>query len=157
MGRFYWTSTLVTESLTRAQVLAAWREGQLGRDKPDSSQPWVRTVAPLIGISSITGLAFAIPAGFIYDQASVPIPARLVVSPTGRHIRRAACLHDWRCPWPGNAPNPADGECLTPQEAADELRDGMLADGAASWRANLVRWAVATFGPTWTIQAAPTE
>lgn len=151
--KFIWTSPLVLRLLERSELDALHSAGKIGAD-PDFSLPWAMLLEPLTGISSVAielGLPekFTIPAGFVYDQATVPRPVRWLVSPSGPHIRRAACLHDFRCPWDEKPADPAAGEILTPAQAAEELWDGMMADGAAGWRADLVRWAVSNFGPTW--------
>lgn len=134
--------------LTLSHVIDLWECGMLGNDPrpPDPWRPWVQLVEPLTGISSVGG-PFTVPAGFVYDQASVPRAATWLVNPAGPHIRRAACLHDYRCPWKGDRPKPANGEILSSNRAADEMFDGMIADGAAWWRANLCRWAVRNYGP----------
>lgn len=130
-----------------AHVIDLWECGMLGNDPkpPETWRPWVQLTEPLAGVSQFG--PFTVPEGFVYDQASVPRAATWIVSPTGPHIRRAACLHDWRSPWPGSKPDPEHGEILTHVQAAQEFHDGMIADGASWWRANLCRWAVREFGP----------
>lgn len=146
-----WQSELVTEPVGEMELLRLWIGRQLGPRRPEMWRPWVRLLEPLRGVSSArTGAPepFEVPAGFVYDQASAPWFAVPIVSPTGRYLREASCLHDMRCPW-GPVAHPARGETLTPLQAANELRAGMLAKGAARWRSNLVRWAVLNFGPGW--------
>jgi len=53
---------------------------------------WV-LLAPL-RYQPATGRPVTVPAGFVTDLASIPRPARALVSPNGTS-RRAAVLHDW--------------------------------------------------------------
>ena len=149
MTGFRWLSPLTTRPLKKPEIDASvphWF-------KPDYTLPWVRLIVPMRGYSDITGKEFEIPAGFAYDQATVPWWVRWRIRPDSSTIARAACLHDYRCPFPdkdGNyVPDPSQGEVLGYIEAAEEMRRGMLADGAWRIRANAVYWAIKNFGPRW--------
>lgn len=86
------------------------------------------------------GWKYRVPAGFIYDGASIPDFAWSVVGhPFMRGYRRPAALHDFLC-----------REKLYPHQMVhDMFYDCLRAEGVTWWRAKLMHYAVATYGPRW--------
>jgi hypothetical protein len=86
------------------------------------------------------GWKFRVPAGFVYDGASIPDFAWSIVGhPFMRGYRRPAALHDWMCReklWPSHIVH-------------DMFYDCLRAEGVSWWRAKLMHYAVANFGPKW--------
>lgn len=144
-----WKSQLQVRLFDLTEVEQAIRQGRLppGVDK---TQPWAELTEPLVLVSPRAG-AFEIPAGFVYDQASLPGAVRWWMSPSDPRITKAACWHDWLSPWPNEKPpvfTQPDGDfSLSSIDAANELYDGMRASGANMIDAALCSRAVKTFGP----------
>lgn len=144
-----WRSQLRVRLFDLAEVEQAIRQGRLP-PHVDKTQPWAELVEPLSLLSPRAG-EFEIPAGFVYDQASLPGAVRWWMAPSDPRISKAACWHDWLSPWP-NEPVPAfrfhDVVIrLSSVAAANELYDGMRASGANAIDAALCTRAVKTFGP----------
>ena len=57
-----------------------------------SPDQWVLLQA--LRYQPVEGRPIVVPAGFVTDLASIPRPARALISPNGAS-RRAAVLHDW--------------------------------------------------------------
>lgn len=152
--KFRFTSRLQTEKIKPDELRAMFDAGLIG-PHPDYSLPWVRLTAPLTGTSSIPGAGdFCVPVGFVYDQATVPKLLRWFFKPDGKYLARPAARHDLVTPWPpkNGGPtiaNPLLGEILTTKEAAQELRDGCIAEGMWPPFARMIGWAVGKYGPQW--------
>lgn len=158
-----WRSKLIIWELDRDQVIEAISDGTLPRSASVES-PWCRLEEPLILDSDRCGHV-AIPAGFIYDQASLPRAVRWWMDPADNRIIRAACWHDFLSPWakgsfPPGSPM-AEQErpptfqvgsqfvTLNPIGAAEELYEGMRTSGANWFDAATCSRMVKTFGPKW--------
>jgi hypothetical protein len=144
-----WRSQLVIKQFDLLEVREAILQGRIP-PYVDVSQPWCELQQPLRLISDRVG-EFHIPAGFVYDQASLPGAVRWYMSPSDPRINKAACWHDYLSPWKNEQP-PAfavngKGKILTSVEAAEELYEGMRASGANWMDAALCSRAVKTFGP----------
>mgnify|MGYP002147297441 CR=1 FL=1 len=131
---FEWTSDLVVRQFDLHDLEQAIRQGRVPRGV-DMTQPWCELVEPLHLVSTRVG-EFVIPAGFVYDQASLPGGVRWWMAPSDPRINKAACWHDYLSPWPNEEPptfliGGRSGH-LSSVEAAEELYDGMRASGA-SW------------------------
>ena len=89
-----------------------------------------KLVEPLIWQDKIFDIT--VPKGFLYDGASVPLLATLIVPRKGGRYDRAACLHDWLY-----------GTHILPRKAADDLfYKAMLSDGVPKWKAWMIHQAV---------------
>lgn len=149
-----WKSPLVVHEFDLAEAFAAIGQGRIP-DDADLSRPWVELAAPLSLESERLGMQ-TIPAGFVYDQASLPRQVWWWMSPSDPRINRAACWHDFLSPWPGTrppwfdvviAPGIVANQWLSSSDAANELYDGMRASGANAFDASVCARAVKTFGP----------
>jgi hypothetical protein len=100
------------------------------------------TLAPFVFVRA-TGERVEVPAGFVFDGASVPrLLWRVIGSPFTGDYRRAACVHDYLCGRWG-----ASGH--TAPEAHRIFYEAMRADGCGWIRAGMMWAAVRAFGPRW--------
>jgi hypothetical protein len=87
----------------------------------------------------------AIPAGFVYDGASIPsftgFTWAVTYSPFRPEVMRAALVHDFLC---NQRPTH-----FSSAQAADLFFDMLIADGAKPWKARLMRRGVNFAGPKW--------
>lgn len=154
MAKIVWKSPLRIQAFSLGDIVAAKLAGTIPRNA-DSTQPWCMLLEPLRLFSSRCG-DVEIPAGFIYDQASIPWAARQWMGPSDPRIARAACWHDWLSPWTPDGEVPTwthNGQTfkLNKEGAAEELFDGMRADGANWMDAAMVSRAVKTFQKGWKV------
>jgi len=115
----------------------AWEEGMPTR---------IKLLAPLTQFSSAHG-DLTVPAGFVFDGASIPRAARWLIDPFDARVVRAAGPHDLRCsPWPLRGSVYHIG---TWQEAHGAFEEGCIAGGLSGVTLKLVTQAVWRFGPRW--------
>lgn len=146
---FVWKSPLVIAPFDFDELVEAIKDGIIPRGQ-DLTQPWCVLVEPLSLMSDQLGPQ-TIPAGFIYNQASLPAAVRWWMSPSDPRICKAACWHDYLSPW-GKEPPPVFDVfgkkiSLNSTGAAEELYYGMRASGANWFDAAACSRAVKTFGP----------
>lgn len=109
----------------------------------DTDAPWLAKnsrkyllLAPLV--AEIGGAMYEVPAGYIYDQSSIPRAARLFYTPGFHEAARASAVHDylyshlWR---------------IVSKDFADRALEAlMVADGAHLFDAWQFYWATRLFG-----------
>ena len=94
-------------------------------------------------LDDYTQAGITVPAGFIYDGASIPRPCWSLIglSPFGR-ILGAATVHDWLYVRSGNV-----AEGYYPKTQADIIFYNLMRQSDISWhQAKLAYWAVCVFG-----------
>lgn len=153
MVAFQWLSPLRIEAFSLGEISRRQESKEIPRNA-DRTAPWCMLTEPLRLFSTRCG-EVEIPAGFVFDQASIPWTARQWMGPSDPRIARAACWHDWLSPWPGHeAPQwTYNGQTfrLNKTGAAEELYDGMRADGANMFDSAMVSRAVKTFQKGWEV------
>lgn len=92
------------------------------------------------------GLVWKTPKGWEVDGASIPQPAWSIVGGplSGRYLH-ASIIHDRYC----------DTKTRMAHDTHRNFFYGMLANGVSSVKANLMYWAVRTFGPSWKVVKRP--
>lgn len=86
------------------------------------------------------GLRWTTPAGFEVDGASIPQPFwSFIGGPFEGEYINASVIHDYYC----------DTKTRTEHDTHRSFYYGMRAAGVPVWKANVMYYAVATFGPKW--------
>lgn len=80
-----------------------------------------------------------VPAGFIYDGASVPALITNILPKIGYKYDRASCLHDWLYAT-------ADIHKISRKDCDEIFYEAMLSDKVNKNLARLIYWAVRGFG-----------
>lgn len=90
------------------------------------------------------GLLWSVPANEEVDGASIP-PAfwSFIGGPFSGHYIKASVIHDYYC----------DEKTRTEHDTHRNFYYGMRANGVSKWKAKFMYWAVATFGPKWTLES----
>ena len=88
------------------------------------------------------GLRWTVPQDAKVDGASIPQAFWSVIGgPFEGAYLNASVVHDYYC----------DTKSRTAHDTHRNFYYGMLANGVPSWKAKVMHWAVATFGPDWKI------
>ena len=100
------------------------------------------TTAPITYIDP-NGLDWPVPTDFPSDGASIPWPFWPVIGhPFGGEYVWAAFVHDFYC----------ERQVRTEEATHRTFYYAARSMGVEDWKADLMYWAVATFGPHWTLQ-----
>lgn len=88
------------------------------------------------------GLLWSVPPAKEVDGASIPQPFwSFIGGPFEGDYIKASVIHDYYC----------DAKTRTAHDTHRNFYYGMRASGVAVWKAKFMYWAVATFGPNWTL------
>ncbi len=90
------------------------------------------------------GLLWSVPSDKEVDGASIPPPFwSFIGGPFSGHYIKASVIHDYYC----------DEKTRTEHDTHRNFYYGMRANGVSEWKAKFMHWAVATFGPKWTLES----
>lgn len=90
------------------------------------------------------GLLWSVPSEKEVDGASIPSPFwSFIGGPFSGHYIKASVIHDYYC----------DEKTRTEHDTHRNFYYGMRANGVSEWKAKFMHWAVATFGPKWTLES----
>jgi Protein of unknown function (DUF1353) len=88
------------------------------------------------------GLLWTVPPAKEVDGASIPQPFwSFIGGPFEGEYIKASVIHDFYC----------DEKIRTEHDTHRNFYYGMRANGVSEWKAKFMYWAVATFGPKWTL------
>ncbi|WP_287304985.1 DUF1353 domain-containing protein [Mesorhizobium sp.] len=89
------------------------------------------------------GLKWHVPAGTKVDGASIPQALWSIIGgPFEGAYLKASVIHDYYC----------ENQSRTAHDTHRNFYYGMRANGVPGWKAKAMYWAVATYGPHWTLE-----
>lgn len=133
---------LATEAAHSEEYFGEFSDGPAGTFVSAEPRPRFR-LTDIFKFKDPNGFEWSVPQNTEVDGASIPAAFwSFIGGPFEGNYLKASVIHDYFC----------ETKERTAHDTHRNFYYGMRAEGVPDWKAKLMHWAVATFGPSWTIE-----